>query len=127
MRESRIVAGKHAIDLIRQLSARYGPLAFQIHGNSEDGFTPRCVPDNSRFPMGDEVYLGEVEGCPCYVSPGEDILHGRSLFVIRAAKGAAAATPEEAEFTVSTELLPAESAVNVRMFSYLFGYSDSWG
>lgn len=127
MIESRIVADKRATDLIRQLSARYGPLAFQIHGNSEEGFTPQCVPDNSMFPPGDEVYLGEVEGCPCYVNPGEDDHHGRSLFILHAAKGAAAASLEEAGFMVSTGILPAESAVNLRMFSYLFGYRDSWG
>ncbi|RPD41770.1 DUF779 domain-containing protein [Chitinophaga barathri] len=127
MIESRIVAEKRAIDLIRQLSARYGPLTFQIHGNSEVGFTPQCVPDNNRFPPGDEVYLGEVEGCPCYVSPGEDNHHGRSLYILRAAKGATGASLEEAIFRVSTELLPSESAVNVRMFSYLFGYRESWG
>lgn len=121
------MANKFATDLIRQLSARYGPLAFQIQGNSKEGFTPQCVPDNNRFPPGDEVYLGEVEGCPCYVSPEEDNHHGRSRYIIGAAKGATADSPETAQFTVSTELLPAESAVNVRMFSYLFGYRDSWG
>ncbi|MBO9152069.1 DUF779 domain-containing protein [Chitinophaga sp. GCM10012297] len=127
MMESRIVATKYATDLIRQLSARYGPLAFQIQGNSKEGYTPQCVPDNSRFLPGDEVYLGEVEGCPCYVSPEEDDHHGRSRYFISAERGAAAGSLEEAEFKVSTGLLPAESAVNVRMFSYLFGYRDSWG
>ncbi|MGN6510226.1 MAG: hypothetical protein ACTHLD_12275 [Chitinophaga sp.] len=126
MIESRIVADKRAADLIRQLSARYGPLAFQIH-ESEDGLTPKCVPVCSGFPVADGAYLGEVEGCPCYLYSEERDCYRRSLYMLRAPKGASAASLDKALFRVGTALLPAESAANVRMFSYLFGYSDSWG
>lgn len=127
MIESRIVADKRAADLIRQLSARYGPLAFQIH-ESDDGLSPKCVPACSGFPVaGSGAYLGEVEDCPCYLYSEERSRYRRSLYMLRVAKGASAASLDKALFRVDTALLPAESAANVRMFSYLFGYRDSWG
>lgn len=127
MIESRIVADKRAADLIRQLSARYGPLSIQIQGNSEDGFTPKCVPVYDGFPAAGGAYLGEVEDCPCYLYPEEGGHYARSLYMLRTAKGASAASLDKALFSVSMGLLPEESAANVRMFSYLFGYRDSWG
>ena len=57
-----------AIQLIRTLRAKHGPLMFHQSGGCCDGSSPMCYP-RGEFLVGDsDVQLGEVEGEPFYMS-----------------------------------------------------------
>ena len=57
-----------AIQLIRTLRAKHGPLMFHQSGGCCDGSSPMCYP-RGEFLVGDsDVQLGEVDGEPFYMS-----------------------------------------------------------
>jgi uncharacterized protein (DUF779 family) len=64
----QVVATDLAIDLIRRLHGKHGPLMFHQSGGCCDGSSPMCYP-RGEFLVGDsDVQLGEVDGEPFYMS-----------------------------------------------------------
>ncbi len=65
---SRVEATESTIALVEKLSAIHGPLLFHQSGGCCDGSAPMCYPRNE-FRIGQyDVYLGEIAGCPFYIS-----------------------------------------------------------
>jgi hypothetical protein len=57
-----------ATELIEKLRAANGPLLFHQSGGCCDGSAPMCYP-RGEFKIGQrDVYLGEIAGCPIYIS-----------------------------------------------------------
>lgn len=57
----RVVATASAVDLLRRLSSRYGPLMMHQSGGCCDGSAPMCYPDGD-FIVGDrDVLLGVLD------------------------------------------------------------------
>jgi uncharacterized protein (DUF779 family) len=57
-----------AAALIEKLAAQHGPLFFHQSGGCCDGSAPMCYP-RGEFKIGErDVYLGEIAGCPIYIS-----------------------------------------------------------
>jgi uncharacterized protein (DUF779 family) len=57
-----------AAELIAKLRAAHGPLLFHQSGGCCDGSAPMCYP-RGEFRVGErDVYLGEIAGCPLYIS-----------------------------------------------------------
>src|ERR1700761_145067 len=64
----RISATPEAINLIRQLRKEHGELMFHQSGGCCDGSQPMCF-EKGEFKVGsNDVYLGDVEGCPFFMS-----------------------------------------------------------
>ena len=64
----RVLATDAALDLITRLKARYGPLMFHQSGGCCDGSSPMCYPDGELIVGDGDVRLGEIGGCPFYMS-----------------------------------------------------------
>jgi len=64
----RVLATEAALRLIDTLKAKHGPLMFHQSGGCCDGSSPMCYP-RGEFLVGDsDVHLGEIGGCPFYMS-----------------------------------------------------------
>ena len=95
----RVLATEAALQLIETLSARHGPLMFHQSGGCCDGSAPMCYP-LGEFRVGQsDVKLGEIGGCPFYMSESQfeywqhtqltiDVVKGRgSGFSLEAPEG----------------------------------------
>lgn len=63
----RVLATDEALGLIEQLSAKHGRLMFHQSGGCCDGSAPMCYPAGEFRVGGNDVYLGEIGGCPVYM------------------------------------------------------------
>jgi uncharacterized protein (DUF779 family) len=64
----RISATDAAVQLIQQLSEKYGALAFLQSGGCCEGSGPLCMPAAEYIPVTSDVLLGEVAGAKFYMS-----------------------------------------------------------
>ena len=68
MTVTRVSHTPAAAALIEKLAAQHGPLLFHQSGGCCDGSAPMCYP-RGEFKIGErDVYLGEIAGCPLYIS-----------------------------------------------------------
>ncbi|HVT50840.1 MAG TPA: DUF779 domain-containing protein [Dongiaceae bacterium] len=67
----RVLATEAALKLIDKLSRKHGPLMFHQSGGCCDGSAPMCYPLGD-FKIGNsDVKLGEIGGCPFYMSESQ--------------------------------------------------------
>ena len=64
----RVLATDAALDLIAKLKAKHGALMFHQSGGCCDGSSPMCYPDGDLLVGNGDVQLGEIGGCPFYMS-----------------------------------------------------------
>jgi uncharacterized protein (DUF779 family) len=64
----RVVATPKALELIERLKAKYGPLMFHQSGGCCDGSSPMCYLQGELKVGEQDVLLGEIGGCPFYIS-----------------------------------------------------------
>jgi uncharacterized protein (DUF779 family) len=67
----RVLATDAALELIARLKARHGPLMFHQSGGCCDGSSPMCYPDGDLLVGDNDVRLGEIGGCPFYMSAAQ--------------------------------------------------------
>lgn len=68
MEVKRVLATDAALELIELLKEKHGPLMFHQSGGCCDGSSPMCYPIGE-FRVGEsDVLLGEIGGCPFYMS-----------------------------------------------------------
>lgn len=68
MAVQRVTLTEAARQLINELRQQHGPLLFHQSGGCCDGSAPMCYPARE-FRVGErDVYLGEIGGCPFYIS-----------------------------------------------------------
>ena len=65
---ARISATLSAENLIKQLTAQYGPIVFIQSGGCCEGSGPLCIPSNEFKPSPSDVILGEIAGAIYYMS-----------------------------------------------------------
>jgi uncharacterized protein (DUF779 family) len=66
---ARVEATPEALFWIGVLKGKHGPLAFyQRHGCSDGGAAPICLPAGDYRSAPDDRLLGEIGGCPFYMS-----------------------------------------------------------
>lgn len=131
MTDSKIVAAKPAMQLIRQLVSRYGPLEFRISGSCVEGFMTTCVHGHEEEVKEERDYLGFLEGCPVYWQPVPPAVDENARFVLHVEKGKTNPGSLEASgnvrFLITKKACKLGKEANPHMFSYLFGYSGNWG
>ena len=64
----RVLATDAALDLISRLKVKHGSLMFHQSGGCCDGSSPMCYPDGELIVGDSDVRLGEIGGCPFYMS-----------------------------------------------------------
>ena len=67
----RVLATDAALELIAKLKAKHGPLMFHQSGGCCDGSSPMCYPDGDLLVGDNDVQLGEIGGCPFYMSAAQ--------------------------------------------------------
>ena len=96
---ARVDATDKALELIAKLEGQHGPVMFHQSGGCCDGSAPMCYP-LGEFRVGQsDVKLGEIGGCPFYMSESQfeywqhtqltiDVVKGRgSGFSLEAPEG----------------------------------------
>jgi hypothetical protein len=68
---SRVLATDAALELIERLKAKHGPLMFHQSGGCCDGSSPMCYPDGDLLVGDSDVRLGDIGGCPFYMSAAQ--------------------------------------------------------
>jgi uncharacterized protein (DUF779 family) len=83
----RVVATPAALDLLETIRKRHGPLMFHQSGGCCDGSSPMCYP-LGEFLIGDsDVCLGEIDGCPFYMSESQFAYWEHTQLIIDAIPG----------------------------------------
>jgi uncharacterized protein (DUF779 family) len=93
---ARVLATDAAADMIAHLSAMHGPLMFHQSGGCCDGSAPMCYPRGD-FKVGQQdVYLGEIAGCPVYIGAAQFEYWRHTQLIIDVVKGRGAGFSLEA-------------------------------
>jgi uncharacterized protein len=69
--QPKVIATEAALQLIEKLKAKYGPLMFHQSGGCCDGSSPMCYPQGDLLIGDSDVLLGEIGGCPFYISAAQ--------------------------------------------------------
>jgi uncharacterized protein (DUF779 family) len=69
--QPKVIATEAALELIEKLKAKYGPLMFHQSGGCCDGSSPMCYPLGELIVGDSDVLLGEIGGCPFYISKAQ--------------------------------------------------------
>jgi hypothetical protein len=67
----RVSATPAALELIAVLREQHGDLMFHQSGGCCDGSSPMCYPLGEFLVGGSDVQLGEIGGCPFYMSSAQ--------------------------------------------------------
>ncbi len=67
----RVLATDAALDLIARLKTKHGPLMFHQSGGCCDGSSPMCYPEGELLVGDGDVRLGDIGGCPFYMSAAQ--------------------------------------------------------
>ena len=67
----RVLATEEALALINRLKVKYGDLMFHQSGGCCDGSSPMCFPAGELMVGDSDVLLGEIGGCPFYISKAQ--------------------------------------------------------
>ncbi len=108
MTTPRVTATDSAARLIRELTARHGPLMFHQSGGCCDGSAPMCYPAGELRISARDVLLGEVEGVPFYMGGDqfERWKHTRLTLDVVPGRGAGFSieAPEGVRFIIRSDL-----------------------
>jgi len=67
----KVIATQASLDLIEKLKQKHGPLLFHQSGGCCDGSAPMCYPEQELIIGDADVLLGEIGGCPFYISEAQ--------------------------------------------------------
>ncbi len=67
----RVLATDAALELIETLKDKHGPLMFHQSGGCCDGSSPMCYPEGDFHIGSQDLKLGEIGGCPFYISKSQ--------------------------------------------------------
>ena len=92
----RVLATDAALDLIETLKSTHGALMFHQSGGCCDGSAPMCYPDGEFKTGGSDVRLGQIGGCPFYISADQFEYWKHTQLIIDAVPGRGAGFSLEA-------------------------------
>lgn len=67
----RVIATDAALALIEKLKQKHGPVMFHQSGGCCDGSAPMCFPEGEFIVGEQDVHLGDIGGCPFYISESQ--------------------------------------------------------
>jgi uncharacterized protein len=68
---ARVIATPAAVDLVHRLREEHGPLMFHQSGGCCDGSAPMCYAQGELAVGGSDRLLGDLAGCPFYMSAAQ--------------------------------------------------------
>lgn len=88
MTVDRVLITEEAVAIVEKLKQKHGPLIFHQSGGCCDGSSPMCFEKDELFLNETDMHLGEIAGCPFYMSKDQfeywkhtqiivDVTHGR--------------------------------------------------
>jgi uncharacterized protein (DUF779 family) len=83
----RVLATYAALELIDKLKAKHGPLMFHQSGGCCDGSSPMCYPEHELLIGDSDKYLGDIGGCPFYISAAQYEYWKHTQLIIDVVKG----------------------------------------
>jgi uncharacterized protein (DUF779 family) len=110
----RVLATDAALALIETLKARHGPLMFHQSGGCCDGSAPMCYPLGEFKTGQSDVQLGQIGGCPFYMSASQFEYWQHTQLTIDVVKGRGAGfsleAPEGFRFLTRSRVFTDEEA-----------------
>jgi uncharacterized protein len=67
----RVLVTEQAAEMVGKLKNIHGPLMFHQSGGCCDGSAPMCFPAGEFRVGGQDVFLGEIAGCPFYIGAAQ--------------------------------------------------------
>ena len=108
----RVLATAQALDLIKRLKEKHGPLMFHQSGGCCDGSAPMCYPAGEFRIGASDVKLGEIGGCLFYMSGAQFEYWRHTQLIIDAVPGRGAGfsleAPEGLRFLTRSRLFTEE-------------------
>ena len=98
---ARVEATPDALTWIARLKDRYGPLMFYQSGGCCEGSAPLCFRDKEYWVGGEDVFLGELAGCPFYIRANQFEYWRHTQLIIDVVEGLGAGFSLEAPEGVS--------------------------
>ncbi|ADG06268.1 DUF779 domain-containing protein [Kyrpidia tusciae] len=83
----KVIATEAALQLIEKLRSLHGPLMFHQSGGCCDGSAPMCYPQGEFKVGSQDVQLGEIGGCPFYMSRSQYEYWRHTQLIIDAVPG----------------------------------------
>ncbi|RYX82330.1 DUF779 domain-containing protein [bacterium] len=83
----RVSITPEAAQWVEKLRAEHGPLMFHQSGGCCDGSAPMCYPQGEFRVGGSDVLLGEIAGCPFYISGSQFNYWRHTHLIIDVVKG----------------------------------------
>lgn len=84
---TRVLASEAALDLIRTLRRKHGPLVFFQSGDCCDGSAPMCYPADDFDISATDIYLGNLDGVPFYIGTEQFEYWQHTQLIIDVASG----------------------------------------
>jgi hypothetical protein len=108
----RVLATDAALALIKRLESKHGSLMFHQSGGCCDGSAPMCYPLGEFITGAADVRLGEIGGCPFYMSSAQFEYWKHTQLIIDAVAGRGAGfsleAPEGVRFLTRSRLFSEE-------------------
>lgn len=98
---ARVEATPEALSWIERLKQSHGPLMFYQSGGCCEGSAPICFRDKEYWVGGEDVFLGEIEGCPFYIRANQFEYWRHTQLIIDVVEGPGAGFSLEAPEGVS--------------------------
>ncbi|MBI1224790.1 MAG: DUF779 domain-containing protein [Bacteroidetes bacterium] len=87
MDNSKVLVSDAAAQVIRDLKAEHGDLMFHQSGGCCDGSAPMCFTKGEFRLSENDVYMGDIEGCPFYMSAFQYEYWQHTQLIIDVTKG----------------------------------------
>lgn len=84
---SRVSITAAASSLIEKLKKDHGGLMFHQSGGCCDGSAPMCYQENEFRVGGQDIFLGEIDGCPVYIGAKQFDFWAHTHLIIDAVPG----------------------------------------
>lgn len=101
-----VAASAEAVNLLRQLRQRLGPLLFHLSSGCCEGTSPLCLKQDEFHIGSRDVLLGDIDGAPIYTSEAQAKVLNNAELLIDVAEGDSDSFSVEAvdgvRFTLST-------------------------
>jgi hypothetical protein len=111
---ARVLITDEATALVSSLVAEHGPLMFHQSGGCCDGSAPMCFPKGEFRVGAQDVYLGEIAGCPFYMGAAQFEYWRHTKLIIDVVPGRGAGfsveAPRGVRFLTRSELFSEDEA-----------------
>ena len=115
----RVLATEAALSLIERLQKKHGPLMFHQSGGCCDGSAPMCYPLGEVRTGASDVRLGEIGGCPFYMSESQFEYWQHTQLIIDVVPGRGAGfsleAPEGLRFLTRSRLFSEEEMAGLKL------------